>query len=75
MNLAVSNSNSERPHFERRLRRLEQDILRMGALVEHSFRLSHQSLFARDLVAAAQISSLEKKLTISIGTLSWSVRL
>lgn len=62
MNLAVSNSNSERPHFERRLRRLEQDILRMGALVEHSFRLSHQSLFARDLVAAAQISSLEKKI-------------
>ena len=62
MNLAVSNSNSERPHFERRLRRLEQDILRMGALVEHSFRLSHQSLFARDLVAATQISSLEKKI-------------
>ena len=62
MNLAVSNSNSERPHFERRLRRLEQDILRMGALVEHSFRLSHQSLFARDLIAAAQISSLEKKI-------------
>ena len=62
MNLAVSNSNFERSHFERRLRRLEQDILRMGALVEHSFRLSHQSLFARDLVAAAQISSLEKKI-------------
>lgn len=62
MNLAVSNSNSERPHFERRLRRLEQDILRMGALVEHSFRLSHQSLFARDLGSAAQISSLEKKI-------------
>lgn len=62
MNLAVSNSNSERPHFERRLRRLEQDILRMGALVEHSFRLSHQSLFDRDLVAAEKISSLEKKI-------------
>ena len=62
MNLAVSNSNFERSHFERRLRRLEQDILRMGALVEQSFRLSHQSLFARDLIAVAQISSLEKKI-------------
>jgi phosphate transport system protein len=34
----------------------------MGALVEQSFRLSHQSLFARDLIAVAQISSLEKKI-------------
>ncbi len=62
MDLAVSNPNSERPHFERRLRRLERDILRMGALVEHSFRLSHQALFARDLVAAEEIPLLDKEI-------------
>lgn len=62
MSLAVSNPNSERPHFERRLRRLERDILRMGALVEHSFRLSHQALFARDLVAAEEIPLLDKEI-------------
>lgn len=62
MNLAVSNSNSERTHFERRLRRLERDILRMGALVEQSFRLSNQALFARDLVAAQEIPLLDKKI-------------
>ncbi len=62
MNLAVSNSNSERTHFERRLRRLERDILRMGALVEQSFRLSNQALFARNLVAAQEIPLLDKKI-------------
>jgi phosphate transport system protein len=62
VNLAVSNSNSERTHFERRLRRLERDILRMGALVEQSFRLSNQALFARDLVAALEIPLLDKKI-------------
>jgi phosphate transport system protein len=62
VNLAVSNSNPERSHFERRLRRLERDILRMGALVEHSFRQSHQALFARNLVAAKEIPLLDKQI-------------
>lgn len=62
MNSVVSNSNPERSHFERRLRRLERDILRMGALVENSFRLSHQALFARNLAAADQLSILEKQI-------------
>ncbi len=34
----------------------------MGALVEESFRLSHQSLFARDLEAAKGIPSLDKQI-------------
>ena len=55
MNNAVSDRNFERAHFQRRLRRLERDILRMGALVENSFRLSHQALFARNLTAAEQL--------------------
>lgn len=62
VDLAVANSNPERPHFERRLRRLEREILRMGALVEHSFRLSHQALFTRNLAAAEEIPSLDKQI-------------
>lgn len=58
----VSNQNPERSHFERRIRRLERDVLRMGALVEHSFRLSHQALFSRNLVAAAELPLLDKKI-------------
>jgi phosphate transport system protein len=61
-NPLVSNSNPERRHFERRIRRLERDILRMGALVEHSFRLSHQALFARKLAAAEELPLLDKKI-------------
>lgn len=34
----------------------------MGALVEQSFRLSHQALFARDLAAAEEIPLLDKKI-------------
>ena len=34
----------------------------MGALVEQSFRLSHQSLFDRDLVAAEAIPLLDKQI-------------
>lgn len=62
MNNAVSDRNFERGHFQRRLRRLERDILRMGALVENSFRLSHQALFARNLTAAEQLPLLDKQI-------------
>ncbi len=62
MNNAVSDRNFERGHFQRRIRRLERDILRMGALVENSFRLSHQALFARDLMAAKQLPLLDKQI-------------
>ena len=61
MNPAISNPNPERTHFERRIKRLERDVLRMGALVEHSFRLSHQALFSRNLAAAEQLPLLDKK--------------
>lgn len=60
VNLAIANFNPERPHFERRIRRLERDVLRMGALVEHSFRLSHQALFARNLAAAKEVPLIDK---------------
>ncbi|HIK27248.1 MAG: phosphate signaling complex protein PhoU [Oscillatoriaceae bacterium SKW80] len=62
MNSVSSNSNPERTHFERQIKRLERDVLRMGALVENSFRLSHQALFARDLEAAKAIAPLDKQI-------------
>ncbi|MBD1809010.1 phosphate signaling complex protein PhoU [Microcoleus sp. FACHB-SPT15] len=62
MSVSSSNSNSERTHFERSLRRLEQDVLRMGALVENSFRLSHQAMFSQNIEAARTIPLLDKKI-------------
>lgn len=61
MNSASSNPN-ERTHFERQIKRLERDVLRMGALVENTFRLSHKALFERDLAAAEAIPHLDKKI-------------
>jgi phosphate transport system protein len=54
--------NHETSAIERSIRRLERDLLRMGALVEQSFRLSHQALFAGDLTAAAEIPRIDKKI-------------
>ncbi|WP_319592603.1 phosphate signaling complex protein PhoU [Zarconia navalis] len=48
--------------FQRELNRVERDILRMGALVETSCRLSHQALCDRNLSAAKAIPSLDKKI-------------
>ncbi|MGV2828995.1 phosphate signaling complex protein PhoU [Myxosarcina sp. GI1(2024)] len=53
-----SNSNQ----LERSLKRVQQDVLRMGTLVEQSLRLSHQCLFRRQLDAAKQIFYLEKRI-------------
>ena len=62
VNSIVSNSHPNRLQFERRLKRLERDILRMGALVEQSFRLCHQALFACNLDAAKELPSLDKQI-------------
>ncbi|MBW4682997.1 MAG: phosphate signaling complex protein PhoU [Microcoleus vaginatus WJT46-NPBG5] len=62
MNSASSNQNCERTHFERQIKRLERDVLRMGALVENTFRLSHEALFSRDLCAAKEIPLLDKQI-------------
>jgi phosphate transport system protein len=62
VSLSSASSNSERVHFERSLRRLEQDVLRMGALVENSFRLSHQALFSQNLEAAKSLPLLDKQI-------------
>jgi phosphate transport system protein len=55
-------SNIERSQFKRQTRRLEQDVLRMGALVEHSFRLSHEALFSRKIAVTKQISIIDDQI-------------
>ena len=52
----------EKSHFERSLNKIQQDVLRMGALVEQSFRMSHQCLFERDIDAAKKIIDLDKRI-------------
>lgn len=48
--------------FDRQVRRIQRDVLRMGALVENSFWLARKSLFERDLDAAQQISVQDKQI-------------
>ena len=62
MSLSSQINHPERTYFERSLKRLEQDVLRMGALVEESFRLSHQALFERNLEIAQKIPRLDKEI-------------
>jgi phosphate transport system protein len=57
-----SDNNSDYPESERTIRRLERDVLRMGALVEQSFRFSHQALFERNLIAAEKLPKIDKKI-------------
>ncbi|NET36250.1 MAG: phosphate signaling complex protein PhoU [Cyanothece sp. SIO1E1] len=51
-----------RTNFERQLRRLQRDVLRMGALVENSCLLARQALFDRDLEAAQKIGVQDKQI-------------
>jgi phosphate transport system protein len=62
VNLAANANHPDRKYFDRCLKRLELDVLRMGTLVEESFRLSHQSLFGRDLEVARKIAPLDKEI-------------
>ncbi|AMA09398.1 phosphate signaling complex protein PhoU [Picosynechococcus sp. PCC 73109] len=52
----------ERTQFERSLQRLEQEVLRMGALVEQAFRLGHNCLFKEDLEAYETLRALDKEI-------------
>lgn len=51
-----------RVQFERQLKRIQRDVLRMGALVENSFWLARQALFERNLEAPPQISIQDKQI-------------
>jgi phosphate transport system protein len=54
--------SSELKYFKRALKKIEQDVLRMGTLVEQSFRLSHQALFERELEFIEKITLLDKRI-------------
>lgn len=49
-------------NFERQLRSVQRDVLRMGALVESSFLLARRALFDGDLDAAKQIALQDKQI-------------
>lgn len=59
-NIPLENSKPTRIQFERQLRRVQRDVLRMGALVENSCWLARKALFERDLEAAQQIALQDK---------------
>ena len=58
----MESSRPTRIQFERQIRRVQRDVLRMGALVENSCWLARQSLFERDLEAAHQIAIQDKQI-------------
>jgi phosphate transport system protein len=60
LEIPTAGKKYSKSHFERQLRRLEQDALRMGALVEHSSWLAHTALFDRSLDSAILIDAQDK---------------
>ena len=60
--MTISYSLNDSKQFKHRSRRLEQDLLLMGALVEQSFRLAHRSLFQREIGIAEQIPRIDRKI-------------
>jgi phosphate transport system protein len=51
-----------RSQFERQLKESQDDVLRMGALVEHSCWLAHQSLINRELSAVDELKSQDEQI-------------
>lgn len=63
MNVPLDNPHpTTRIHFERQLKRIQRDVLRMGALVENSFWMARQALFERDLDAPGRIAIQDKQI-------------
>ena len=64
MTLTPKANSSEANRLQRSLRKVQQEVLRMGTLVEQSFRISHQSLFKGDLEAIPKLLVLEEQIDI-----------
>ncbi|WP_347179229.1 phosphate signaling complex protein PhoU [Roseofilum acuticapitatum] len=62
VDIPTSTSSLTRTYFQRQLRSLQRDVLRMGALVENSCCLARQALFEQDLEAANQIKPQDKRI-------------
>jgi phosphate transport system protein len=58
----LESAATTRIHFDRQVKRIQRDVLRMGALVENSFWLARQALFERDLRAPDQIAKQDKRI-------------
>lgn len=58
----MESAKPTRIQFERQLRRVQRDVLRMGALVENSCWLARKALFERDIEAAQQIAIQDKQI-------------
>lgn len=58
----MESSKPIRIQFERQMRRVQRDVLRMGALVENSCLLARKALFEQDLEAAYQIALQDKQI-------------
>ncbi|MGV0026368.1 phosphate signaling complex protein PhoU [Phormidesmis priestleyi] len=59
---ALESQEPLRIHFERQLKRIQRDVLRMGALVENSCCLARQALFEQDLGAPQRIVTQDKQI-------------
>ena len=64
MTLSPKAGRQEPSQLQRSIQRVQQEVLRMGTLVEESFRLSHQSLFEGDIGAVHQISAIERQIDL-----------
>ena len=64
MTLTPKVSSTEGNRLQRSIRKAQQEVMRMGTLVEQSFRLSHQSLFERDTDAIPKILVLEEQIDL-----------
>ncbi|MFE4105262.1 phosphate signaling complex protein PhoU [Almyronema epifaneia] len=58
----MSTSRPIRTHFDRQVRRLQRDILRMGALVESSCLLAREALCDRNLEAAKKLKIQDRQI-------------
>jgi phosphate transport system protein len=64
MDNAVERKFSNRANFDRQLRQVQRDVLRMGALVEQSCLLARGALFEQNLDAPHQIASQDKQIDL-----------
>jgi phosphate transport system protein len=55
---------SSKNDLDRQILRVEEDILRMGALVENSFWLAHSAMFERNLDDAAYLDLQDKQVDL-----------
>lgn len=60
--VVTDNPEPIRVNFDRQLKRVQRDVLRMGSLVENSCQFARQALFDRDIEAADQIVVLDREI-------------